>query len=138
MESDIEHVLQNHKRITDRLAGVIEREAGSPAQTSPITLAIIEGKIDLLRSLGIRMKAVEDLEAKYTACKAEIEKESAPKPDADGWIPHKHGDPMPVDRHANVYVRFLCGREISFALPADEWRWSADQNSGNIIAYKLA
>ena len=75
---EIEHVLENHKRITERLFSVIERESQIiPTQSTPILLAIIEGKIDVLRSLGICIKTVAELEAKLAACKAEIERVSA-------------------------------------------------------------
>jgi hypothetical protein len=79
---EIETVISNHKRITRHLGRVIEDVTHSqPVGSTPILLAVIEGKIDVLRSLGVRIKAVTELEAKLAACKAEIGKGAAPKPE---------------------------------------------------------
>jgi hypothetical protein len=73
-----EQFLANHKRITRHLGRVIDDVTHSqPVGSTPILLAVIEGKIDLLRSLGVRLKAVAELELKLAACKAEIGKEVA-------------------------------------------------------------
>jgi hypothetical protein len=75
---EIETVISNHKRITRHLGRVIEDVThAQPVGSTPILLAVIAGKIDLLRSLGVRIKAVTELEAKLAACKAEIGKEAA-------------------------------------------------------------
>lgn len=75
---EIEHVLQNHKRITDRLGNLIDETAQMvPTAMTPFLLHGFQMEIDLLRSLGIRMKAVEELEVKLAACKAEIAREAA-------------------------------------------------------------
>jgi len=75
---EIEHVLENHKHITERLSRVIDEVAqATPGGTTPILLAIIDAKVDVLRSLGVRLKAVAELEAKLFAAKNEIAKEAA-------------------------------------------------------------
>ena len=74
---EIEHVLENHKRITRRLGRVIEDVThAQPVGSTPILLAVIESKIDVLRSLGVRLKAVAELETKLAAAKNEIAKEA--------------------------------------------------------------
>jgi hypothetical protein len=71
---EIEHVLANHKRITDRLAHRIdERMQMVPTASTPILLAILEAKVDLLLSLGIRPKAVRKLHAKLYLLKVEVQ-----------------------------------------------------------------
>jgi len=75
---DNEQFITNHKRITERLGRVIDEVAqATPGGTTPILLAIIEAKVDVLRSLGIRLKAVAELETKLAAAKNEIAKEAA-------------------------------------------------------------
>jgi hypothetical protein len=75
---DNEQFITNHKRITERLGRVIDEVAqATPGGTTPILLAIIEAKVDVLRSLGIRLKAVAERVTKLAAAKNEIAKEAA-------------------------------------------------------------
>jgi len=142
---EIEHILENHTRITERLSRVIDEVAqATPGGTTPILLAIIDAKVDVLRSLGIRLKAVAELEAKLFAAKNEIAKESAPKPDADGWIPHKAGKPMPINGNETVYVK-INGKESEDVLTAKWWQgplidyWKGfNEGQTAITHYKLA
>jgi hypothetical protein len=55
------------------------------------------------------------------------------KPDADGWIPHKPGDPMPCDPEAKVRVKTENGSESTLSR-ASYWWWTG----GNIVAWKPA
>jgi hypothetical protein len=67
---ETEYVLANHERITDRIARRIDEQAQmEPTASTPILLAILEAKIDLLLSLGIRLKAVGKLHAKLVLLK---------------------------------------------------------------------
>jgi hypothetical protein len=69
-----EHVLANHKRITDRLSCRIDEQMQMvPTASTPILLTILEAKVDLLLSLGIRLKAVGKLHAKLHLLKAEVQ-----------------------------------------------------------------
>jgi hypothetical protein len=143
----IEHVLDNHKRITERLGNLIDETAQMmPTAMTPFLLHGFQMEIDLLRSLGVRLKTVAELETKLAACKAEIGKESATKPDADGWIPHVPGDPMPVDGATLVYVTFGAPegrwphvhRADFWQTPSQMWSDAGLPEEDQIIAYKLA
>ena len=75
---EIETLLANHKRITERLGNLIDETAQMfPTASTPFLLHGFRAQIDLLISLGIRLKAVAELETKLAACKAEIERVSA-------------------------------------------------------------
>lgn len=70
---DKDTFLANHERETARLGRVIDELTHStPTNLTPITVAIIEGKVDLLRSLGVRLKSVAELEMKMAAMKEEV------------------------------------------------------------------
>jgi hypothetical protein len=71
---ETESVLANHKRITDRLSCRIDEQMQMvPTASTPILLTILEAKVDLLLSLGIRLKAVGKLHAKLHLLKAEVQ-----------------------------------------------------------------
>ena len=70
--------IENHVRTTSRLGASIDETAEmTPTATTPIKLEIYAGKIDLLRSLGVRLKAVAELETKLANCKSAIYGEAA-------------------------------------------------------------
>lgn len=58
-----------------------------------------------------------------------------PQPDADGWIPHKPGDPMPCAGHDIVLVRFRDMEEVGPTSPVG-LRWTGLGTDGDIIAWK--
>lgn len=74
-----------------------------------------------------------------------VREEVKPAPDADGWIPHKPGDPMPVANNVPVIVKFGDGR-IPDERTAGFWGgkphescWEKDRLPSNEIHfYKLA
>jgi hypothetical protein len=71
---ETESVLANHKRITDRLSCRIDEQMQMvPTASTPILMTILEAKVDLLLSLGIRLKAVGKLHAKLHLLKAEVQ-----------------------------------------------------------------
>jgi hypothetical protein len=71
---ETEYALANHKRITDRLSCRIDEQMQMvPTASTPILIAILEAKVDLLLSLGIRLKAVGKLHAKLHLLKAEVQ-----------------------------------------------------------------
>ena len=71
---ETEYVLANHKRITDRLSCRIDEQMQMvPTASTPILFAILEAKVDLLLSLGIRLKAVRKIHAKLHLLKAEVQ-----------------------------------------------------------------
>ena len=64
--------LENHKRITERLGDSIdEMTEATVTKSTPIRIAILQGKIDVLRSLGVRLKAVDMLDEKLVECRKE-------------------------------------------------------------------
>jgi hypothetical protein len=78
MNMHTETLISNHKRVTERLGRVIEEMTiATPGIGTPVLFAIIEAKVDVLRSLGLRLKAVAELENKLAACKVELGKEAA-------------------------------------------------------------
>lgn len=53
-----------------------------------------------------------------------------PAADAEGWIPHKAGDPMPCDGDMMVDVRFQYGAE-QYDCPAGDYCGAADEGAGS-------
>jgi hypothetical protein len=73
-----ERFIENHIRATSRLGASIDETAEmTPTKITPIKLEIYAGKIDLLRSLGVRLKAVSELDTKLAHCRAEIHRKVA-------------------------------------------------------------
>jgi hypothetical protein len=62
--------------------------------------------------------------------------DSKPQPDADGWIPHVPGDPMPCDGDALVDTRFKCGQESTGKELAKNFDWKWNGKSFAIAAWR--
>lgn len=60
------------------------------------------------------------------------------QPDADGWIPHVPGDPMPCDGTSIVEVRFKCGKKHKSMVAADEFDWEWEGKNFSIVAWRPA
>lgn len=79
-------------------------------------------------------------------------KPETPSPDADGWIEHRPGDPMPCDGDLKVFVRLMDGMErvsshkakwwaghgASESELADYWKATLHGKGNPIIAWKPA
>lgn len=78
----------------------------------------------------------KDLTSKFSRV-LRFEEATKPTLDADGWIPHKPGDPMPVDGDIRVYYS-MRGDKASFDERARDLRWNDTNSDGDITAYKLA
>lgn len=61
-----------------------------------------------------------------------------PQPDADGWIPHRPGDPMPCDEDEKLLVKREDGSENNSWILARYFDWGKDNGGDNIIAWKPA
>lgn len=61
-----------------------------------------------------------------------------PQPDADGWIPHRPGDPMPCDGEMMVFTMFQDGELSTESYHAKRLCWTAINVSFAIIAWKPA
>ena len=70
--------------------------------------------------------------------KATIRNNLTVQPDADGWIPHKPGDPMPCDRKTEIFTKLQCGAVVRGSWEAGYCDWSADNGPENIVAWKPA
>ena len=85
----------------------------------------------------IAKRAVERADALL----AELAKRaSAPAPDADGWVPHTPGDPMPDTGGAMLQVKFGDGGEYSGT--AEYWQPEFEEPEcgspeSQIVAWKL-
>lgn len=56
--------------------------------------------------------------------------------DKDGWIPWSGGD-CPVYKHALVDVKFRSGKIGDTPEMAEDWSWSHENLTGDIVAYKV-
>ena len=61
-----------------------------------------------------------------------------PQPDADGWIPHRPGDPMPCD--GNLPILVIVGRDSDPSInpmPAKNFDWG-EHDPWPVVAWKPA
>lgn len=115
--------------IPENFAGVLE---AAESKKMDVSKAMAEGAVHLADALLAELD------------RTAVAKESlTPQPDADGWIAHKPGDPMPCHRKDQPYLQFRDGEVLNLKEikdTADNYHWGVDENCRcfEIIAWKPA
>lgn len=74
----IEHFMNNAKRVIDRLEHQIEERIGIVRRKSDWTVyATFEARVDQLKALGVMPKRVDELAEQLAVLKAELERKEA-------------------------------------------------------------
>lgn len=123
-------VAMAHLMIPENFAGVLE---AAESKKMDVSKAMAEGAVHLADALLAELDAT-----------AVVKESLTPEPDADGWIAHKPGDPMPCNLDLKIDVKIARGI-IRYNQAAGFWRGPSDLESNwsdcgefSIVAWRPA